>query len=156
MVQIQLVYTPPLQTILEACIIVSNLFTDLQSPYFNIFKDSLLEQDEPLYKNLNIISQLSIIYKRKCTLFTNTAISFIKVLDLTSELAIEDFYLVKWRRSAQLQVKSLIFSSVYILKLIPPLGCSSLILFFKTSNNLNANNLDGGNKNNNTNILNLL
>ena len=77
---------------------VSNLFIDLQSPYFNIFEDSLLKRDEPLYKDLGITSQPSIIYKRKCTLSANTAIFFIEVLDLTLELAIEDSYLVKrWR-----------------------------------------------------------
>ena len=154
-VQIQLAYTPPLQRILEAYIIVSNLFTDLQSPYFNIFKDSLLKRDEPLYKDLGIISWLSIIYKRKRTLFANMAISFIEVLDLTLKLALEDFYLVKQRRSAQPQTESLVSNPVCILKLIPPLGCSSLILPFRTSNDPNTNNLDGGNKDNNTNILDL-
>jgi len=81
-------------------IIVSNLPTDLQSPYFNIFKDSLLERDEPLYKDLGMASRLSIIYKRKRTLSANMAISSIEVLDLTLEPAIEDFYLLKRRRSA--------------------------------------------------------
>ena len=38
---------------------------------------------------------------------------------------------------------------------MPPLGYSSLILFFKISNNPNTSNLDSGNKENNANILNL-
>ena len=80
---------------------VSNLPIDLQSPYFNIFKDSLLKRDKSLYKDLGIISRPSITYKRKHTLSANTAISFIEVLDLTLELALEDSYLVKRRRSAQ-------------------------------------------------------
>jgi hypothetical protein len=41
---------------------------------------------------------------------------------------------------------------VYILKLILLLGRGSLISPLKTNNNLNASNLDGGNKDNNTNI----
>jgi len=65
-----------------------------------VFKDSLLERDEPLYKDLGITSWPSITRKRKRTLSANTAISFIEVLDLTSELALEDFYLVKRRRLA--------------------------------------------------------
>jgi len=39
---------------------------------------------------------------------------------------------------------------------MPSLGCGSLISPFKTNNNLNANNLDSGNKNNGANILDLL
>ena len=65
-----------------------------------MFKDSLLERDEPLYKDLGIISQPSIIYKRKRTLSANTAISSIEVLDLTLEPALEDSRLVKRRRLA--------------------------------------------------------
>ena len=131
---------------------VSNLPVDLQSPYFNVSEDSLLKQDKPLYKDLGIISRPSITRKRKYILSANTAISFVEVLDLTSEPALEDFYLVKRRRSAQLQAESLISSPVYILKLIPLLGRGSLILLFRTSNNLNTSNLDGGNKDNNANI----
>ena len=134
---------------------VSNLPIDLQSPYFNIFKDSLLERDKPLYKDLGIISRLFITYKRKCTLSANTAISSIEVLDLTLKLAIEDSYLVKRQRLAQLQAESLISSPIYILGLTPPLGHSSPILPFRTSNNLNTSNLNGGNKDNNANILDL-
>ena len=81
---------------------VSNLPIDLQSPYFNIFKDSLLERDKYFYKDLGIISWPSIIRKRKRTLSANTAISSIEVLDLTSEPAIEDSYLLKRRRLAWL------------------------------------------------------
>ena len=63
-----------------------------------MFKDSLLERDKPLYKDLGIISRLSITRKRKRTLSANTAISSIEVLDLTLELTLEDSYLVKrWR-----------------------------------------------------------
>lgn len=79
---------------------VSNLFIDLQSPYFNVFKDSLLKQDKPLYKDLGMTSWPSITHKRKRTLSANMAISFVKVLDLTLELALEDSYLVKWWRLA--------------------------------------------------------
>ena len=60
-----------------------------------MFKDSLLERDEPLYKDLGIMSRPSIIYKQKRTLSANTAIFFIEVLDLTLELAIKDSYLAK-------------------------------------------------------------
>jgi hypothetical protein len=60
-----------------------------------VFKDSLLERDEPLYKDLGIISRPSIIRKWKRTLSTNTAISSIEVLDLTLEPALEDSHLVK-------------------------------------------------------------
>ena len=154
-VQTQLACAPPLQRILEVYIIVSNLPTDLQSPYFNIFKNSLLEQDKPLYKDLGIISQPSIIRKRKRTLSADTAISSIEVLDLTSKLTLEDSYLVKWQRLAQLQAESLISSPIYILGLIPLLGRSSLISPLRTSNNLNTSNLDSGNKDNNANILDL-
>ncbi|XTI84320.1 hypothetical protein V2W45_1225346, partial [Cenococcum geophilum] len=84
----------------------------------------------------------------KYTLSINTAISFIEVLDLTLEPALEDLYLVKRRRL----VESLISSPIYILKLTPPPGYSSLISPFRTSNNLNTSNLDGGNKDNNANI----
>ena len=134
---------------------VSNLPIDLQSPYFNIFKDSLPERDKPLYKDLGITSRLSIIRKRKYTLSTNTAISSVEVPDLTSELALKDSYLVKRRRSAQPQAESLISSSIYILKLTPPPGRGSLISPLRTSNNLNTSNLDSGNKDNNANILDL-
>ena len=78
------------------CIIVSNLSIDLQSPYFNMFKDSLLERDKPLYKDLGIMSWLSITHKQKRTSLANTAISSVEVLDLTLEPALEDSYLVKW------------------------------------------------------------
>ena len=74
---------------------MSNLPVDLQSPHFNIFKDSLLEQNKPLYKDLGIMSQPSITHKQKCTLSANIAISFIEVLDLTSKPALEDFHLAK-------------------------------------------------------------
>ena len=61
-----------------------------------MFKDSLLKQDKSLYKDLGIISWPSIIRKRKRTLSADTAISSIELLDLTLELALEDFYLAKW------------------------------------------------------------
>ena len=131
---------------------VSNLPIDLQSSYFNIFKDSLLERDKPLYKDLGITSQPSIIRKQKHTLSANTAISSIEVLDFTLELALEDSYLAKRQRLAQLQAESLISSPIYILKLILPLGYSNLISPLRTSNNLNTSNLDGSNKDNNANI----
>jgi len=60
-----------------------------------MFKNSLLKRDKPLYKDLGIISRPFIILKRKRALSANIAISFIEVLDLTSKLALEDFYLVK-------------------------------------------------------------
>ena len=60
-----------------------------------MFKNSLLKWDKPLYKDLGIISWLSIIRKRKRTLSANTAISSIEVLDLTLKPALEDSYLVK-------------------------------------------------------------
>ena len=131
---------------------VSNLPTDLQSPHFNVFKDSLLEWDEPLYKDLGITSRPSITRKRKRTLSANTAISSVEVPDLTSEPALKDSYLVKRRRLAQLQAESLISSPVCILKLTPPPGRSSPISPIRTSNNLNTSNLDGSNKGNNANI----
>ena len=152
MVWTQLVYIPLPQRILKAYITVSNLPINLQSPYFNIFKDSLLERDRPFYKDLGIISQPSITRKQKYTLSANIAISFIKVLDLTLEPAIKDLYLVKQRKLAQLQEESLISSPIYILRLTLPPGRGSLISPFRTSNNLNASNLDSSNKDNNTNI----
>ncbi|XTI83418.1 hypothetical protein V2W45_1226153, partial [Cenococcum geophilum] len=88
--------------------------------------------------------------KRKRTLSANTAIFSIEVLDLTLELALKDSYLVKrWR------LAYLISSPIYILKLTPSLGRGSPILPLRTSNNLNTSNLNGSNKNNNANILNL-
>ena len=65
-----------------------------------MFKDSLLERDKPLYKDLGIISRPSIIRKRKRTLSANTAISSIEVLNLTLEPALEDSYLVKRQKLA--------------------------------------------------------
>ena len=78
------------------------------------------------------------------------------MLDLTLELALEDFYSVKWWRSAQPQAKSFISSPVYTPKSIPLPGRGSLILPLRTSNNLNINNLDSGNKDNDINIPDLL
>jgi hypothetical protein len=80
---------------------VSNLPADLQSPYFNVFEDSLPERDEPLHEDLGITSRPSITRKRKRTLSADTAISSVEVLDLTLEPALEDSHLAKRRRSAQ-------------------------------------------------------
>ena len=134
---------------------MSNLPADLQSPHFNMFEDSLPKQDEPLHKDLSMTNWPSITCNWKHISSANTAISFIKVLDLTSEPVLKDFYSAKWQRSAQPQAKSLVFSLVCTLKptLLP--GHSSPILFLKTSNNPNASNLDGGNKDNDANILDL-
>ena len=74
---------------------VSNLLIDLQSPQFNVFKNSLLKWNKPLYKDLGIMSWLFIIRKWKRTLSANTAIFSVEVLDLTLEPALEDSYLAK-------------------------------------------------------------